>query len=210
MGSLPSKPIDFKIIADYVLSASEESDYIISVGSGCGQLENYIEKKIGKTIICIDPKPESSINGNYHGNNCTKIIKSPNYGMLDDFLNEVQTKDKKITLMLIWSPPNGYDGTNNDYDIEAIFKLKPSNIIILYDVTGCAGSSFLHYWLGDIKNLYGFFDYTTPLKHPIYHPESYHLTAEYTHLGEDGSYTLLYLSREAAKKELPHGVYKYL
>ena len=203
MGNHPSKPIDFKIIADYV--CIEESDYIISVGSGCGEIEDYIERERNKTIICIDPNPESSIGKNYHQKTNSSVVKPPNYPTLDNFLNEVDIKNKKITLMIIWSTPRGYD-----YDIEAISKLNPENIIILYDVTGSAGSRYLHHWLAPIKNDYGLLDTSDPCPHRFYKPKTYHLISEYTHLGEHVTYTLLYLSREAVKKELSHGVYKYL
>lgn len=196
-----SKPLPFNIIAQYVDAASAYTDLIISVGSGTGEIEDFIEKAINKNIICIDPDAENCVDCRYHANTYNKIVKMPDYGYVDDLLLNMSIKDKKITLLLIWPLP----GSGNCYDIEAIFKLDPENIIIYYDASGAAGSSYLHYWLGDLKSLYGLYDQSHPIEHKIYKAPTYHKIAEFAYVGcgiSGMTHTLCFLNK--MKIEMPN------
>ena len=130
------------------------SQKLISVGSGYGVLEDYIDstyaimqKKI--ELICIDPEPSSYRFENYPSQ---PLIK-PDYAYLDDYLEQQLEKDKNkeqpssgqksdCDLLLCWTNPN-----DSTYDLEAIIKLKPSTVFIIYEMTGAAGSSSLHNWI---------------------------------------------------------------
>lgn len=145
----PTKPIPYTLIKDYVLEASNDTNMIVSVGSGTGIIEKYIEDRIDKNILCIDPNPESSVGMKYHGDTMKKIVKGPDYSCLHDFQKK-NPNIEKITLILIWTlPTDPFESIfeskeSNDYDIEAIYKLNPENIVLLYDVTGISGSWYFH------------------------------------------------------------------
>jgi hypothetical protein len=131
-----------------------KSQKLISVGSGYGVLEEHIQKTYAKTnqkleLICIDPEPCSYRFQNYPQQ---PLIK-PDYAYIDDYLEQLekqQTKEQLYSceknydsdLLLCWSSPN-----DSTYDLEAIIKLKPTNVFIIYEMTGSAGSSSLHNWI---------------------------------------------------------------
>ena len=135
------------------------SQKLISVGSGYGVLEDYIENAYTNTnanananvkkleLICIDPEPCSYRFQNYP----TQPLIQPDYAYLEDYLEQLEKQSSKeqlfsgesdCDLLLCWSNPN-----DSTYDLEAIIKLKPSKVFIIYEMTGAAGSSSLHNWI---------------------------------------------------------------
>ena len=129
------------------------SQKLISVGSGYGILEDHIkstyaimQKKL--ELICIDPEPYSYRFKNYP----PRPLMSPDYAYVDDYLEQLEkeknteqpssSEKNDCDLLLCWTNPN-----DSTYDLEAIIKLKPSNVFIIYEMTGSAGSSSLHNWI---------------------------------------------------------------
>jgi len=129
------------------------SQKLISVGSGYGVLEDYIDSTYAimqKNIdlICIDPEPCSYRFQNYP----SRPLMPPDYAYVDDYLEQLEKQPSKeqsscsekseCDLLLCWSNPN-----DSTYDLEAIIKLKPQTVFIIYEMTGAAGSSSLHNWI---------------------------------------------------------------
>jgi len=106
---------------------------IISVGSGNGYFEYLINKIFNINIICIDPTPN-----NFLSKNDGPFIQ-PNYETVDSLLLENNSKEDCL-LILNWVT-NDEDG---NYDVEAIKKLNPIGIFIIYEQTGIAGSELFH------------------------------------------------------------------
>ena len=107
---------------------------IISVGSGNGYFEYLLEKIFGIKIICIDPYPNLFLEKQ------DGPFKEPEYPTVDDFLVDNISED--CLLILNWPNPDTIPNnkSKDNYDVEAIKKLKPIGIFIIYEDTGIAGS----------------------------------------------------------------------
>ena len=126
-------PNCMRFIEDYLYNFFDLSDIdLISIGSGNGLFEKCSEDVFGKKIICIDPEPTSFASS---GLDDKPFIK-PDFNTVNDYLLSATKKDKSI-LFLIWPDPS------LDYDIEAIFKLKPISFFIIYGDFPLAGSEYL-------------------------------------------------------------------
>jgi hypothetical protein len=107
---------------------------IVSVGSGTGKIEELIQKRLNRPIICIDPDPYSFSIG------VTGIM--PHYPLIEDYLTSLDNiKERKIknktVLFINWSDPR------EDYDIKAVTALNPDAIFFI-------GESF-RYAAGSLK-----------------------------------------------------------
>jgi hypothetical protein len=126
---------------------------IISVGSGNGYFEYLLEAIFDINIICIDPKPNSFLKKN------NSKLKEVKYSTVDKFLEVESSED--CLLILNWPSPNNINNDDNDdndnddndfkslklrkdYDVEAIEKLKPIGIFMIYEGSGVAGSEEFH------------------------------------------------------------------
>lgn len=216
MGGGPSKPIPNSIFKQYLEPFKDTN--IISIGSGDGYLEDYLEKQLDIKITCIDPDPETLIGNSYHGHNITEIIRTPDYKYIDEYLNNTDKSDKRLTtLLLFWTYPNkesphGGKLCNSSYDIEALHKLKPNNVIVLYDPTGSAGSSYLHYWLNKSEsiNLQELANWTEYVEHSKYKVNKYYKQAEYVHIGSKTIQSLILMTKtNDIKYQLPEKVLEY-
>jgi hypothetical protein len=103
---------------------------IISLGSGNGKLENYLYSNGYSNILCIEPEIFSH-------NKEQIIYKKPDFNYVDEVISKKPDIIGNCSLMIIW-PYN-----NSSYDIESIQKLKPKNILILYESNGYSGSKEL-------------------------------------------------------------------
>ena len=104
---------------------------IVSVGSGNGKFESFHIQNTGKNIICVDPDPTASYKNK-------KIYIKPKYPTVKELISDLPYIVKNCNLLLIWGLPG------DDYDMEAIEKLKPLKIIVLFEDGGSAGSSRFH------------------------------------------------------------------
>ncbi len=109
-----------------------EGKKIISVGSGTADTEFSFLKRNGVEIICIDPYPYSH---SYEGSDYTIKIQ-PKYRYVDDLIKFEPEVVGNCHLLLIWPLPN-----KSTYDIEALEKLKPLSMVIIYEPTGTSGGS---------------------------------------------------------------------
>jgi len=117
---------------------------VISVGSGRGQLEGLIKLlNQERLLVCVDsPNWRASDVG---------VIQAPihptppDIGSLDALLADIpdiSTKGEDFCLMLKMPKTVGIE------DLQAIVKLKPTYVFIIYEMTGNAGGSlFLHHWI---------------------------------------------------------------
>jgi hypothetical protein len=124
---------------------------IVSVGSGLGDLEAELDKvysKKGMRMICIDPDPYSYNQKNFGKPRQLKYI--PDFETVDQFLQHEKHKKKNVSdclLFLNWPEVETHQGAG--YDLEAIKKIKPATIIILFELFGkgeggAAGSQQFH------------------------------------------------------------------
>jgi hypothetical protein len=126
---------DLKECCDRIFIDNNE---IISVGSGNGKPEKYLKNNGYPNIICIEPKIFS--------HNVEKIIHiKPDYNTVDEIILEKQLLIGNCSLMIIW--PSGEYTEDCGYDIDAIKKLKPNRILVLYENTGYSGSNELRKFL---------------------------------------------------------------
>lgn len=126
---------NYSLITKFILAASYPNLPIISVGSGAGTLEKYLQSVITNRIICVDPDPQSF---QTEPIDWTKGIK-PSYPTINDLL-KVEPNVKNNSLMLLaWPSPN-----SSNYDCEAINLVKPVGVILIYELIGAAGGTKLH------------------------------------------------------------------
>jgi hypothetical protein len=101
-----------------------ESPDIVSVGSGNGKLEKYLIENGYPNIICIDPKVFS--------HNIEKVLHiKPEYDNVDEIISKRPEIVGDCFLMIIY--PSHKESPDCGYDIEAIRKLNPRRILVLYD-----------------------------------------------------------------------------
>ena len=119
---------------------------IVEVGSGNGHLAKVISSIAKTKVITIDPLEEKFL-----GNTEQKS----DFDYVETYL---KTNNADIDyLVLNWTNPN--DGS---YDVDAIQKLKPENIILLYASCGAAGTRDLHKWICEghkgykVEKVYGY------------------------------------------------------
>jgi hypothetical protein len=157
MGLINNKIFDKKIVITNDLIVEQFKNIltkidhqIISVGSGNGVQEHYLSVVLKRSIICVDPDPES-----FEPYPDTGFFQIPDY---DDVKLLIKFKPELINnciLFLNWPAPN-----NSFYDIEAIELLKPKGILLIYESLGGAGGSKLQKWIqqigGPSKNWYLF------------------------------------------------------
>jgi hypothetical protein len=115
-----------------------ESKQIISVGSGNGTLEYYLNQKYGSDIICIDPSPNS-----YQKNPDSSNTLDPLFPTCDELLQKMPYLISDCKLFLNWSTPN----EEGRFDIYAIKDLKPKYIFVVCDTSGAGGSDLFLTWL---------------------------------------------------------------
>jgi hypothetical protein len=138
-GSEWNEKIPFQTIrecCDNIFLTDEESKIpdIISVGSGNGKLEKYLIENGYPNIICIDPKVFS--------HNKEKILYiEPKYDNVDEMISKNPNVVNNCFLMIIY--PSREGSPDSGYDIEAIKKLCPKRILVLYESIGYSGSNQL-------------------------------------------------------------------
>ena len=137
-----SDNIPYDTFKEYITLMRSNNQPLVSVGSGLGLNEKKIELDLNVNIICIDPDPYSF---NNRGECDEKKCHLPEYPLVDDLIKEQPNIIGNCNLMLCWPYPN-----DSTYDIEAIIKLKPSSVLVIYESLGGAGGIQLHNWLGKI------------------------------------------------------------
>jgi hypothetical protein len=132
--------IPYEVTLAYIRTMSNKP--IISVGSGIGEFEKKIEKELNLSIICVDPQPTSF---NDIKDDDAKNMHLPDFAHVDDLIKTKPHLVGQCHLLLLWSTPN-----ESYFDIEAIAKLKPIDIMIIYETLGGAGGRQMHLWLESI------------------------------------------------------------
>jgi len=125
---------------DKILGQFPTIDKIISVGSGTGYLEKFIEMAFRQKLqmICIDPDPTQF--------SSEPIKREPDYPTVDEFLETRPVAPWNSIVLLNWPETRETHGAG--YDVDAIRKLNPLAVIIIYELdyidSGSAGSEALH------------------------------------------------------------------
>jgi hypothetical protein len=130
---------------------------VVSVGSGVGYFEAFVLATMTTSFswITIDPQPHSYQNTPLDTH---KRVLMPQHATVDAYLAtqpaSVATAPTDV-LFLGWPTNEAYDepSANDDhdaalpFDVEAIRKLRPRTIVLLYETIGAAGSAALHRFL---------------------------------------------------------------
>lgn len=117
----------------------------VEVGSGNGYFAKILEEVGINPIITIDPL-------NYYFNG--QPDKEPDFPSIDKFITSHSFPGMKNTnLILNWPSPRNYNNETQSWDLEAILKLKPQIIFLIYASCGTSGSLALLEWL-KIQNRY--------------------------------------------------------
>jgi hypothetical protein len=128
----------------------DENLTLVSVGSGTGHYEKRImEKCLLNRLLCVDSYADKHEEVEY-------VIK-PEFKTVDDLLQDHANLIDNCILLLFWPYDQGHMQELNPghpYDIEAISKLKPKGIVVLYEEYGAAGSNEFHAWLSKYTNLH--------------------------------------------------------
>jgi len=122
---------------------------IVSVGSGAGDLEARLQQLfLGKNkmeVVCIDPDALR-----FHSHDSGKqIALRPDYSNIDEYIQDQKKKGNDFSnclLLLNW--PDNRPAYGAGYDEEAIKKVKPVAVLILYSFVsifgGTSGSREFH------------------------------------------------------------------
>ena len=150
---------------------SKKDRIIISVGSGNAYFE-YLFKEIFNIpeIICIDPEPYGFLPINKN------IFIEPRFQLVDNLMLSNNRNNYKDSLLILnWVYPD-----IGPYDVEAIQKLKPIWIFIIYEETGIAGSEIFHTNFKNSPEKYGYMSYIKKvLEEQIYFEVENTFTREY-------------------------------
>lgn len=152
---------------------------IISVGSGTGEYEKKIADAVfdphsyHPDLICVDP-----LHDDYSS---SEMVIKPHFSNVDEMLETHPNVIQNCILMLFWPYDQGHMNCispgKTPYDIDAISKLKPRSIVILYEEYGAAGSNLLHAWISQYSYLnsctYGFDALDTVNEHILYSQHQY-------------------------------------
>ncbi len=145
--------IPYEMVLKYYVAYVLSSLPIISIGSGTGEFENYLEDKTGKEIICVDPTPTEYESGEWglfkeakkdrKSDKEIKIFKKPDYKNVDELIADKKDIVGNCSIMIIWPYPD----PNGNYDMNAIKKLNPSRVLLLYSRDGHSGSDALREYI---------------------------------------------------------------
>lgn len=114
------------------------NDKIISLGSGIGTIEYYLQETYKHNIICVDPDPDS-----FQKRLSDESGIDPQYSTCDQLIEENKDLISNCNLFINWPLPNA-DGR---YDIYAINDLQPKNIFVVCETSGTSGSDMFLHWL---------------------------------------------------------------
>lgn len=140
-----TKPPYYKVSEDKIritiFEASESAQFLVSVGSGNGEIEYRLVEQfpsLQKKIICVDPTPES-FRPYLKSGKCLK----PDYPFVKDLVAAKPEVVDNCVLILIWPSPNHLGG---DYDFHAIQDLKPKGIVVMFESTNTSGGDKFVQW----------------------------------------------------------------
>lgn len=114
------------------------STSIVEVGSGNGAFANLISLELGINVTTIDP----DTTGTGYLRRST-IVRKANFPRVADYIRSSPIgPGEQSCLVLNWPDPS-----TTAYDLEAIIKLVPRQVLIIVDSTGGAGSTELLTWM---------------------------------------------------------------
>lgn len=111
---------------------------IISVGSGVGSVETYLEDLLNVQITCVDPAPTS------YQDQTDDPQHLPDHPLVESMIKEHPEFVRNSSLFLNWpTPSNGGD----NYDMRAVQQLQPKFIFAVVETSGGGGGSEFLSWL---------------------------------------------------------------
>ena len=128
------------LVDDYLRRVSDAFSHVpfVSVGSGCGAIEETVASDVD--WICIDPAPQSYASP--LGSHPPPVVLAPMYPRVEDLISARGTEIVGSCLMFLnWAPPS------DTYDMDAIHDLHPLAIVAIYDRAHAAGGELFHQWM---------------------------------------------------------------
>jgi hypothetical protein len=142
-------------LLSFMKPALKGKTHLVSIGSGTGHHETVIMKafKLSKdSVICVDKKSTAEYS--------SEIPLPPHASSVDELLRLRPTTGFSNACVLIhWPNPAA---SNDHYDIEAICKLLPASIVIVYGKDGVSGSDGLVEWVQNMESKSDVYDDTKP------------------------------------------------
>lgn len=130
---------------EYFALAQRIAPFTISVGSGLGAIEAYLQANLWPIpiFVPVDPAPLS-----YDTSSTTsthQIIMPPMFNVIDELIQLNPRLIGHVNVALIWPTPMVDPASS--YDMEAVTKLRPRAIFTLVGIDGSAGSRTFLGWL---------------------------------------------------------------
>ena len=143
-GTTWTEQLGLQVLETYATDAAAACQTIVSIGSGAGTHEARLEKALGRPIICIDPAPESHAPKPKEG----EMAHPPDYPTSDE-LAATGHDFRESAVLLIWPSPNADGGAYDRFALD----LHPRQVVIVYELSGSAGSPDLHTALRSISGI---------------------------------------------------------
>lgn len=132
--------------SEYFSLAQKLAPFTISVGSGHGSIERFLQMTLWPIpiIVPVDPEPDSFI----YVRSCHKlpVLTPPMFNVIDELIQLNPSLIGHVNVTLIWPSPITTDN-KKPYDMEAIEKLKPRGVFALFGVDGSSGSRDFRRWI---------------------------------------------------------------
>jgi len=125
-------------------ASGEDEVVIVSVGSGGGSVERYLEYRcLGgrRRVICVDSDP-----GSFQPP--SSFDRAPDHATCRDALRERPDLETRCHLFLNWASV-----CDPCYDLEAIALLRPKRVLLAVETTGSGGSQSLLAWLRSLPDM---------------------------------------------------------
>lgn len=137
--------IGLNILLEYFIAIKTTTNCpIVSVGSGNGHVEKYIEKFLDRVeIICVDPVSEKDLYLLNMGAGLSESeVKNPQFVCVEELLLLRPELVSNSTTFLNWSEPN-----DSTYDYESVKALDSENVLVVFESTGSGGGKIMQQWL---------------------------------------------------------------
>lgn len=139
--------IPASIWCEYFSLAQILAPFTISVGSGMGSIERFLQTAIWPIpiIVPVDPSPDSFTY--VRGGRKLSVLTPPMFNVIDELIQLNSRLIGHVNVMLIWPSPTTSSIEENPYDMEAVEKLKPRGIFALFATDGSSGSEIFQKWI---------------------------------------------------------------
>ena len=155
-------PKTSETLQKFVDAAAAATGPLVSVGSGMAYMESLVCRemmRLGKDpeVWCIDPTPMAYDPFLVPHDQREPFIRPVQPTLTALMRNDPDTFEylathPNLTLLLVWCYPDTDTGSSGyAYDVEAIFRLKPDRVVVLYEGVGAAGTANFFRWMNRLQ-----------------------------------------------------------